>query len=476
MNPPQLSAGPAGTRQFLRLFTSVMLPMFLAAVDQTLLATATPRIAQELGGLRDTSWIAVAYLLAAAATTPLYGRLGDRFGRREMLLVALSVFTVGSVACAAAQTLTMLVAARVVQGLGAGGLMTLSQALIGELVTPRERARFQGYFAAMFSLASIGGPVIGGFVVSHASWRWLFLANLPLGAVAAWRLYALPSARGKIERRDQDLTGIVLFSGAIVSTLYWLTSAGHRFAWASAESMAWIAGSLTLAMVLLYHERRLPDPFLPLELLRRPAIGFCALTTALFAASMFAMIFFLPIYLQLGHRTGAAASGAMLLPLTIGMAAGSMGSGRILARTGKPRWIPVCGMTIAASGLAMLGLLQAGPHGATALGAMVGIGFGTVMPTMQVTVQTAAGRDRLGAATSIVSLSRSLGAASGTALFGALVFTLMPQTDTARLSHDATLLPAEALLPAFHTAFLVIAVIALLGAVAASRVPPLELR
>jgi MFS family permease len=164
--------------EFLNLFAAVFLPMLMAAADQTLLATATPAIAASIGGLRDTSWIAVGYLLASATIVPLYGRLGDAHGRRTMLLVALGVFTLGSLACAVAQTLPQLVAARVLQGLGGGGLMTLSQALIGELVPPRERMRFQGYFALVFTSASIGGPVVGGLVVSHASWRWLFLANL----------------------------------------------------------------------------------------------------------------------------------------------------------------------------------------------------------------------------------------------------------------------------------------------------------
>ncbi len=467
---------PTDTGQFLRLFTSVMLPMFMAAVDQTLLATATPLIAAELGGLRDTSWIAVGYLLAAAATTPMYGRFGDRFGRRETLLVALGIFTVGSIACAAAQSLTMLVIARVLQGLGGGGLMTLSQALIGELVSPRERARFQGYFAAMFSLASIGGPVIGGLVVSHASWRWLFIVNVPLCAFAVWRLSTLPRGKGHDAAPTQDFPGIVLFAGAIVGTLYWLSSGGHRFPWTSPESLGLAAASAVLLGLLVWHERRHPAPFLPLELLRMPAIAFCGLTTTLFAACMFAMIFFLPVYLQLGYQTTATTSGLLLLPLTLGMVTGSTVSGRIVARIGVPRWIPVVGMGIAALGLAALGVLSAGPRTVGILGFIVGAGFGTVMPTMQVTVQTVAGRARLGAATSIVSLSRSLGAATGTALFGALVFALMPETDLAHLAEHVRNAPRESLLPAFHTAFLVAAAVAALASFAASRVPRVELK
>src|SRR5262245_17569009 len=187
------ATAPTVTRaQFLNLFAAVFLPMFMAAVDQTLLATATPAIAATLGGLRDTSWIAVGYLLASAVVVPVYGRLGDRKGRRKMLLVALGIFAAGSLACGAAQSFGQLVAARVLQGIGGGGLMTLSQALIGELVVPRERVRYQAWFALVFTSSSIAGPVIGGIVVSHTSWRWLFLVNLPLAAVAAWRLSRLP--------------------------------------------------------------------------------------------------------------------------------------------------------------------------------------------------------------------------------------------------------------------------------------------
>jgi len=205
------------------------------------------------------------------------------------------------------------------------------------------------------------------------------------------------------------------------------------------------------------------------------AIGFCALTTTLFAACMFAMIFFLPIYLLLGHSISATTSG-LLLPLTIGMVTGSTTSGRIVARTGTPRWVPVTGMTIASFAQVLLGVLSARPTIVGALGFLVGVGFGTVMPTMQVTVQTVAGRERLGAATSIVPLSRSLGAATGTALFGALVFALMPQTDLAHPAEHVRTAPKESVLPAFHVAFLVAAVVAALAAVAASRLGKVELK
>src|SRR5688572_25624752 len=238
MNSEGRGAATVSRAEFLNLFAAVFLPMFMVAADQTLLATATPAIADSLGDLRDTSWIAVGYLLASATIVPLYGRLGDAHGRRTMLLVALGVFTLGSLACAVAQTLPQLLAARVLQGLGGGGLMTLSQALIGELVPPRERIRFQGYFAIIFTSASVSGPVIGGLVVSHTSWRVLFLINLPLIAFAAWRLWRLPPGDRHVpEVSGRDVPGHVLFAIGAVSALFWLTSVGHRFAWSSAESI-----------------------------------------------------------------------------------------------------------------------------------------------------------------------------------------------------------------------------------------------
>jgi MFS family permease len=461
--------------EFLNLFAAVFLPMFMAAVDQTLLATATPAIAQSLGGLRDTSWIAVGYLLASATITPVYGRLGDQRGRRDMLLAALAVFTLGSLACAAAQTLPQLVAARALQGLGGGGLMTLSQALIGELVAPRERVKFQGYFALIFTTSSITGPVIGGLVVSHVSWRWLFLANLPLAALAAWRLARLPKGeRHPAPSAGADLPGHVLFAAGALSLLFWLTSGGHRFAWESAPSLALAAIAFASLGALYWHESRHPGPFLPIELLRNKAIGLSAVLVALFAACLFALVFFLPVYLQLGHRLSAQLSGLLLLPLTAGMVSGAMTSSRVLARTGEPHWIPVIGMSLSSAALLALGLLAPSTALVAVLGFLIGAGFGTVMPTTQVLVQTVAGRRKLGVVTAMTSLSRSTGGAAGAALFGAVVFALMPESGRENLLQTGVA-DAAAVTRAFHRAFLCAAALAALAAFTASRIPRVTL-
>ena len=465
-----------GRAEFLQLFFAVFLPMFMAAVDQTLLATATPAIAGTLGGLRDTSWIMVGYLLASATIVPVYGRLGDQRGRRDLLLVALGVFTLGSLACGLAQTLPQLVAARVLQGLGGGGLMVLSQALIGELVPPRERARFQGYFATVFTAASIGGPVIGGIVVSHVSWRWLFLVNLPLAAFAAWRLSRLPRGEGHRRAQDQaDIPGHVLFAVGMVSALFWFTSVGHRFAWNTVESFALFSTAVICLTALFWHEKRHVSPFLPVDLLRERTIGLSSIVVLLFAACLFAMIFFLPIYLQLGHRLSPQYSGLLLLPVTGGMVIAAVSSAQYLRRTGRPRWIPVIGMSCASLALLLLGILP--PHMSLiiALGFLCGLGFGCVMPTIQVTIQTVAGRERLGVVTAMNGLARSTGGAAGAALFGAVVFAMIPGVERNALLQGATESDVAAIVQAFQRAFLIAALVAGIAAIVASRMPPIAL-
>lgn len=462
--------------RFVQLFTAVMLPIFLAAVDQTLLATATPAIARDLGDLRDTAWIAVGYLLASTVMAPLYGRLGDRYGRRDALVAALGLFALGSAACAASQGMWWLIASRLLQGLGGGGLMVMSQALIGEVVPPRQRPRFQAYFGVVFVLASVAGPVVGGLVVGSFSWRWLFLANLPLAAIAAWRVLLLPaSPKHAVPGQSHDAVGVMLFAAAAVLALLWLTLAGHRFAWLSASSAAMAGTALVLGWVLLRRERRHAHPFLPVELLRLPAIAWTGLTVTLFAAGMFALVFFLPVYLQIGHATGAAHAGLLLLPLTGGLVLGSNLTGRLVARTGRPDLPPRWGLGVAALALLLLGVLPAGSLTIGALGVMAGLGFGTVMPTSQLTIQTVAGRARLGAAAATVSLARSTGAAVGTAVFGALVFGLTSTADLQAALHGGNAAATAQVTHAFHLAFACAGALTVVAAWTSTRVPRVEI-
>ena len=464
------------TRQFLELFSAVMLPMFLAVADQTLLATATPRIAAELGGLRDTTWIALGYMIAVTITVPLYGRLGDRRGRRDMLMVALAVFSAGSVGCGTARSLGWLVVARIVQGLGGGGLMVLSQALIGEIVPGRERARFQAWFAMNFTIASISGPLIGGLVVQHGDWRWLFLANIPLAALAAWRITRLPAGDRNPGAALEDIGGIALFAAAACALLVWLTFGGHRFDWLSLPSLVLGGTGLALAGLLAVRERRLDEPFLPVELLRQRDIALMAATVALFAACLFAIVFFLPIYLQLGYGARAAAAGLLLLPVTIGMVFGATVTGRYISRTGRAGRLPPRGLLLAAVAIGALAFVPAQPWAVAPLCLLCGLGFGTVMPTSQVVIQSLAGRERLGASSSLVSLARSVGGALGTALFGAIAFGLMHgggSTTPSSIPGDGE--AARQLAFALRAMFCAVAATALLASACAARMRRIQL-
>ncbi|MDL3987270.1 MFS transporter [Shewanella xiamenensis] len=457
---------PLPTSVFLAIFSAVFLPMFLAAVDQTLLATATPAIVEDLGGLRQASWITIGYMLAMAASVPIYGWLGDNFGRAKILMIALVVFALGSVVSASAWTMDHMIAGRILQGLGGGGLMSLSQSLVGELVPIRQRARFQGYFAAMFTLASVGGPVIGGFVVHAYSWHWLFWANIPLAMLAVWRLNRLHKQSVKPVRQCRfDLLGVLLFPTIITALLYWLSVAGQDFAWLSATSLGFMGFICVGALVLLWWERQRESPFLPLDLLANKAIYMPLFTAALFAACLFAMIFFLPIYLQVGLHTNPAKTGLLLMPMTFGIVTGSTIAGRLLSRDVAPKWLPTFGMGLASIGLLSIGLVPPNADLIGGLGVLVGIGLGTVMPSVQLVVQSVSGKARLSQITAMVSLCRSMGAAIGTALFSLLLYGLLPlegaQVGIAAIKQ----LPIEVVHHAFQWGFIAAALVALSSAI-----------
>jgi EmrB/QacA subfamily drug resistance transporter len=473
-----LAGGDTTTRSsFLALFSAVMLPMFMAAVDQTLLAAATPRIAHDLGGLSDTSWIAVGYLLAATIAAPLYGRMGDRYGRRNVLLAALAVFCAGSLACGLAPTMHGLIASRVLQGLGGGGLMVLSQSLIGELVPPAERPKYQGYFAAVFTVSSVGGPVIGGFVVNHGDWRWLFLVNLPLGLLAAWRVTTLPRPQPSPMRdAPYDPAGVLLFATFAASALLWLSLVGHRFALLSMASAALLALAIGSGVLLWWQQGRHPHPFLPLDVLRVPGVRWVCLSVIGFSGTMFALVFLLPIYLQAGQNTSATGAGLQLLPLTIGMVVGSTVSARISSHMQLTGVLPPWGLGAAAVALLGLALLPPSHLSISIASAVCGIGFGTVMPSAQIAVQILGGRERLGASSALLSITRSTGAALGTAAFGGLAFALLD----VRAGGEGASVRLDGLDPqqvthAFHIVFGILAVYAAAGAFFASRAPRMDL-
>jgi EmrB/QacA subfamily drug resistance transporter len=480
---------------FRRVFPGVMVAMFLAAADQTILASALPTIASSLGGLADLSWVVVAYLLAATVAAPLYGYLGDRFGRRRVLLAALAVFTGASLACAAAPNFFWLVVFRALQGLGGGGLMTLAQALIGEHVEPRERGRFAGYFATVFALASTSGPVLGAYLTEHFSWRAVFLINLPLGIIAAMLALRVPHA--PMGRKPgpfrPDLLGALLFCVGAGCLLFALSSGGHRFPWLSAPMGMLVATAAVALLGLGYWERRHHDPLFPLHLLRMPAIARSDAVVLCFGGALFSTILYTPLYLQLGRGIGIGASGALLLPITLAQVTSAALTGRLVTRTGRVTIFPQIGLALAT--LAYLALAITVTSAPTpvvmALTTLVGIGLGMVMPPTQVMVQTTAGRNSLGVATATIALSRAVGGATGVALVGAVIFAqidghgggataLLHQAVeggsafVAQLTADQREQMMDRVDAIYRIVFLVIAAMTATGALIARTVPPLN--
>lgn len=435
--PPARAVPPAELRRlFLRVFPAVALAMFGAALDQTIVASALPAIARSLGDVERVSWVVVLYLVANTVAAPVYGRLGDAFGRQRMLLVALAVYATGATLCAFAGSLTTLAAARVVQGFGGGGLITLSVALIAEVVPPRERGRFQAYIAAVFTTASALGPVLGGVMSEYFGWRSIFLLQLPLASVAAWLAVTRlrHSARGAAHEFSFDWWGLVLFAVFVAPALMALDQARRLTAGPLGVAAALAAVAVVALLLLLRQERRAAHPLLPLGLLGNPTVWRANLMSSCVAGAFVGTIAFLPIYFAAVRGLSPAAAGLALLPLSACAGFGAVTSGTLLARTGHlMRW-PGIGLSVSACVLVVV-TLWLGQLPLVAMAGLLGLvsmGFGMSFPMVQVAVQVAAEPRLLGSATASVQFTRSLGAATGTALLGAVLFgTLTLQGDDA---------------------------------------------
>jgi EmrB/QacA subfamily drug resistance transporter len=396
--------------------------MLLASLDQTIVATALPTIVAELGGLGQLSWVVTAYLLAATVSIPLWGRISDLYGRKRLFQTAIVAFLVGSALSGAAQTLAELIGFRALQGLGAGGLMTLAMAIVGDIISPRERGRYQGYIQMVFVLASVAGPLLGGLFVDHLSWRWVFYVNLPIGLVALTVITTtldLPTAEG---RPRIDFLGAALLAAAISCILLVATWGGQEYAWGSAQ----IAGLAIVAVVLLAgfaaQERRAPEPILPLRLFRDPVFDIVTATLFLASCALFAVIVFVPLFFQLVTGASATGSGLLVLPLLLSSAASTAVSGRLITRTGRYKAFPVAGLALMALGLLLLATLDADSSRALAAAFLVmfGLGFGMVSQVLVVAIQNGVERADLGIATAAANLFRALGGSLGVALFGAI--------------------------------------------------------
>jgi EmrB/QacA subfamily drug resistance transporter len=450
-------------------FAALILAMLPAVLDQTILATALPTVAGDLGGLGDVSWVVSAYVVAATVLTPLWGKLADRHGHRRLLQLALVVFLTGSALSGLATSITELVVFRAAQGVGAGGLMTLAMTAVGDLVAPRERGRYQGYIAMSFAVASVLGPLVGGLLVDHVSWRWVFYVNLPLGAIALGVLSAtLPRAVPERPRARLDVLGATLLAGATGALLLVCVWGGSHYAWDSAQILGLAAATLVLGAALVARERRAEDPVVPVALLRTPAIGIASVALFLGTASLFAVTVFVPVFLQAVTGASPTGAGLLMLPMMAGITVSTTLAGRAIARTGRYKRYPLAGLALMAAALTLLAAAaSARSAAATGVGLLVfGLGFGMVTQVLVVAVQNAVDRRELGTATAATGFFRALGGAVGAAVLGA-VFVARAGADPGGVADIAGGVQAV----------LIVAVpLAALALLAVARLPELPLR
>ncbi|MGX1096180.1 MFS family permease [Amorphus sp. MBR-141] len=437
-------SGPEQRSGFLTVFPSIILPIFLAVVDQTIVATALPAIATTFGEVDRLSWVVVSYLVAATIAAPVYGRLGDVLGRRRLMFVALAVYIVASVVCALSISIEMLTFGRILQGIGGGGLMTLSQALVGETVTPRERARYQGYIATVAVTSSTFGPVAGGILTQHFGWQSVFLINLPLGALAVLLALKLPKRPGSGESFRFDGMGLFWFAAFISCVLIMLEQVQDVFLGNWFWQTVLLIAAIASVVLLFRRERRAPSPLLPLPLMGNPAVWRCDALAACHGGMLVSLITYLPFFYRVAHGASAAETGLLLLPLTAGIGLGSLVTGRIVGRTGMTAIFPSWGLTSAVTILVFIAF--AAPHlGTNQIAGVFGLlalSMGTVMGVVQLTVQLGAGAKQLGAGAATVQFSRSLGAAVGTALVGVVLFSSLALTNPEAAAAFASLVQA----------------------------------
>jgi EmrB/QacA subfamily drug resistance transporter len=448
------------------VLTGLMTVMLLAALDQTIVSTALPTIVGELGGLEHLSWVVTAYLLAVTVVTPLYGKLGDQYGRKVVLQSALALFLLGSVLCGQAHSMTELILFRAIQGLGGGGLMVSAQAAIGDVVPPRERGRYTGFFGAIFGVSSVIGPLVGGFFTSNLSWRWIFYVNLPLGGVAFLALaLTLPSARTRVRHRI-DYAGTVLLATGLSALVLLTTLGGKQVGWGSPTIVALGLVAVLAVVAFLAVERRAAEPILPPGLGRNRVFVVTSAVGFVVGFALFGALTYLPLFQQVVRGQSPTESGLQLLPLMAGLLLTSIGSGQVIARTGRYRAFPIAGTAIAVGGLLLLTRLDAGTSTAAAAAYLfvLGLGLGMVMQVLVLAVQNAVPYEQLGVATSGATLFRSIGGSLGTALLGAVfagrltseLADRLPAGQSDRLASGASIDPSQvAHLPGpLHDAYL----------------------
>jgi EmrB/QacA subfamily drug resistance transporter len=426
--------GPLAHRQIVTILIGLMMGMFLAALDQTIVATSIRTIADDLHGLDQQAWATTAYLITATIVTPLYGKLGDIYGRKKLFILAISIFIVGSALSSFATSMYSLAAFRAVQGMGAGGLMSLALAIIGDIVPPRERAKYQGYFLAVFGTSSVAGPVIGGFfagaesILGITGWRWVFLVNVPIGIAALVVVSrTLHLHHQRLEHRI-DWLGAFLLSASLVPLLIVLEQ-GREWGWTSPAAVTAYVLSAVAAVVFVWQEWRMKDEaILPLQMFRNKTVGVASSASVVIGVAMFGGLAALPLYLQIVKGSTPTEAGLQLIPMVAGIMAGSISSGQIIARTGRYRIFPVVGSGLLVAGLFVFHYVGYDtPLWQTMLVMVVfGLGLGFNFQPLTLAVQNAVPAQQIGVATSTATFTRQMGGTIGTAVFLSILFSTVP--------------------------------------------------
>jgi EmrB/QacA subfamily drug resistance transporter len=465
----RLARTPPGYRfsvgRILAIYSGLMVTLLLAALDQTIVATALPRIVSDLGGITQYAWVFTAYMLTSTVCVPLYGKLGDVYGRKYLFMFAIVVFLVGSALCGLAQGMTELVLFRAIQGVGAGGLFPLSLAVIGAIVPPRDRGRWQGLIGAVFAASSIAGPAVGGFIVDNTTWRWVFLVNLPVGGLALVVIWLTMPRRAPLTEHSIDWLGAAVLAAGTAALLLGLVWGGSDYAWTSGHVLVALGGAAALLAAFAAVERRAREPILPFDVLRNPIVASSLACMALVGMVMFGTISYVPLFVQGVIGTSATSSGVVLTPLMLGAVATSIVSGQLVSRTGRYRWNVVLGPVVLVVAMVLLWRMDVHTTNGEAARNMIvaGIGIGAMMQVFVLSVQNAVPRARIGSATALTQFGRQMGATIGVTAMGTIVNHGLPAGARRGTGVAIGRLPPglrDALASALHPAFLVSACIA----------------